>query len=247
MSRALFVLSLVVSCLHVEAARADGGTTASATVPDEAPDASGSAVEQTAPSSTAESVDADAERWKFRAMAAAAAPIGAMIGTGAFFAFRLVFLSVVYGAAAFVDQKTANAIAGVYQASFFSYVFLPVLGGLGAALFVWPFASRIGALATGAVTTGATAVLFGGGTVVGLVGGTLLGAFTGFGLASSAGDPWTSLGFVVAGSVIGGALGFLTGAVIGGLGGVVIAPAAMGALVGREPEWWAEAMGAPGE
>lgn len=246
MSRALLVALLSVFALDVVSARADDGAAASTAAPDEEHGLS-SAAPETAPPSSTETAAPDAERWKFRAMAAAAAPVGALIGAGAFFAFRLAFLGAVYASQSFLDFKTANAIAGAYQASFLSYVFLPLLGGLGAALLVWPFASRLGALATGAVTTGATAVLFGGGTVVGLVGGTVLGAVTGIGLASSVNDPWTSLAFVVAGSVIGGALGLLSGAVIGGLGGLVVAPAAMGALVGREPDWWGEAMGAPSE
>jgi len=247
MARALFFALLSVCALDVASVRADDTGSAA---PDAAPDEErgvSEAAPESAPSSSTEPVDADAERWKFRAMAAAAAPVGALIGAGAFFAFRMAFLATVYAAALFLDAKTSSAIGGLYQASFLSYVFLPLLGGLGAALLAWPFASRLGALATGAVTTGATAVLFGGGTVVGLVGGTVLGAVTGIGLASSVNDPWTSLAFVFAGGVIGGALGLLSGAVIGGLGGLVVAPATMGALVGREPEWWDDTMGAPSE
>jgi hypothetical protein len=183
----------------------------------------------------------DADRWMFRLLAAVAAPVGSIVGVGVFLMIRAAFVGMLVVLPSAFGSSTARDVSAlIYQASYISYAMLPIAAGLGAALFVLPFTSLIGSLATGAVTTGATAIL----GIVGTLAGAGLGAFLGGALGFYVGinDPFPYIGllYLLVGGIVGGVIGAGVGALAALLGGTIVTPTVMGVVVGKKPDWWDE-------
>jgi hypothetical protein len=184
----------------------------------------------------------------FRGMAALAAPVGSIVSVGAFLLLRLAVVGLVsYGPPLLLGRPATEAELSLYSLSLVTYVLVPIIAGLGAALFVLPFTSWLGSLVTGVLTTGATIVA----TYAGFWAGLLIGVFVGGAVGAYVGvqdnDPLVGLLVLMVGAYIGGGLGALAGGSIGVFAGMVATPGITGLFVGRKPSFWDDMNGSAGE